>query len=427
MRGLQLRLYGCARATGVAAVLASAAAGSVQAQSLYERNENIPVTSRPHPEYDALGVHVGSFTMYPRISLSGTYDDNIFGLPDKTSGFIASVAPSADFVSNWSRHSLEFNLRYEHDQYVDHSSESSDEYSLTSTGRLDIDHASAATFRFDVAQLTESRTSPDSFAGLREPVKYDVVTTGASIYREFDRLRLDGELSNSFYSFYDTPLLNGLTFNESSRDENSTYERLRASYALDPDIAFFVQVTPNQSHFLHAPTDGFSDFDSSGYSLTAGVNGQITHLITGDVGLGYYSQNYDDSRISTVSGFAYNADVHYFPTQLITVSAQASHSISPSGIPGTPASSLDSVYVRADYELRRFIIISPDASYARYTYPGTDRVDNRYGAGLSATYLVNRTIGVTGSYSFLRQDSNGGFGGISFDDNRFSVTLTLQR
>ena len=427
MKQLQSRLCGCVRVTGAAALMVGAASGFAHAQSLYERNENISVTSRPHPEYDALGVHVGSFTMYPRISLTGTYDDNIFGLPAKTSGFIVTAAPSADFASNWSRNSLNFNLRYEYDRYVNHSSESSSEYALTSTGRLDIDHASAATFRFDVAQLTESRTSPDSFAGLQEPVKYDTLTTGVSLYREFDRIRIDGELSNSFYSFYNSPLLNGLTFNESSRDENSTYERIRASYATSPELAFFVQVTPNQSHFLHAPTDGFSNFDSSGYSLTAGVNGQITHLITGDVGLGYYSQSYDDKRTGTVSGIAYNADLRYFPTQLITVTGRASHSIAASGIPGTPASDLDSLYVRADYELRRYIIISPDVSYARYAYPGTDRIDNRYGAGVSATYLVNRTIGVTGSYSFLRQDSNGGFGGISFDDNRLSVTLTLQR
>ena len=81
----------------------------------------------------------------------------------------------------------------------------------------------------------------------------------------------------------------------------------------------------------------------------------------------------------------------------------------------------------ADYELRRFLIISPNASYARYRYPGTSRVDDRAGAGVSATYLVNRTIGLTAAYSYLQQTSSGGFGGYDFDDNRFSLTLTLQR
>ena len=410
-------------------------ATGAQAQSLYDRNENIPVTSRPHPEYDALGYRVGSFTAYPRISLTGTYDDNIFALPNKTSGFIATVAPSVDFASNWSRHALDFQFRYEHDEYTKQSSESSDEYSLNSSGRLDIDHASAANFTFDVARLTEPRTAPDSFAALRNPVRYDRVQTGGSIYREFDRIRVDLEINNSFYSFFDDPLVGGGVYPESQRDENNTYERIRLSYAVSPTLAFFTQITPNQSHFLHSSirdpgivfTTPFTNLNSSGYSWLVGVNGQVTHLITADAGIGYLSQSYADPRIPSVTGTAYNVDLRYFPTQLLTVTAAANHSITASGLPGTPASDADQVSVRADYELRRFLIISPNASYARYRYPGTSRVDDRAGAGVSATYLVNRTIGVTASYSYLEQSSNGAFGGYDFDDNRFSLTLTLQR
>ena len=421
------RWSGSAATVAVICGVTTASAQAVRAQSLYSRDLNVAVTARAHPEYDALGVHVGTFTMYPRLSLTGTYDDNIFGLPQKTSGFIASAAPSADFVSNWSRHALEFNLRYERDEYVDQSSESSNEFALSSTGRLDIDHASAATFRFDVAQLTESRTSPDSFVGLRDPVRYDVLTTGATLYREFNRWRVEGELTNGLYSFYNVKLLSGALFSERSRDEDSISERFRVSWAESPNLALFAQITPNQSRFLHAPVNGFANFDSNGYAMTVGVNGQVTRLITADVGIGYFSQSYDDPRISTVTGLAYNANVQYYPSQLLTVTGHANHSIAPSSIPGTPATDLDTVDVRADYEFRRNIIISPDVNYARYRYPGTQRVDDRYGAGVSATYLVNRNIGLTAAYGYLRQDSSGGLGGISFDDNRLSLTVTLQR
>ena len=397
------------------------------AQSLYDRSENVAVTSRPHPEYDALGEHVGSFTMYPRVSLSGTYDDNIFALPNKTSGFIATVAPSVEFASNWTRNALDFRLRYERDEYVNRSSESSNEYSLSSTGRLDIDQASAISFRFDVARLTEPRTAPDSFFALQRPVRYDLVTAGANGYREFGRFRAELEVTNSFYSFFDSPLVSGGFYPESSRDETSTTERFRLSYAIGPNLAVFGQMTPNQSRFLHAPFNGFASFDSTGYSWLGGVNAQLTHLITVDAGVGLLSQSYDDPRISDVTGTAYNVDLKYFPTQILTVYLHANHSIQASGLPGTPASNVDSASVNADYEFRRNIIISPNASYARYRYPGTDRVDDRYGAGVNATYLINRTLGVTASYGFIKQSSNGGFGGADFDDNRLSLTLTLQR
>ena len=405
----------------------SLSAGVAHAQSLYDRSENVPVTSRPNPEYDALGYHVGGFTAYPRISLSGTYDDNIFGQPNGVSGAIFTATPSVDFDSNWSRHALNFNLRYERDQYLDHSTESSNELSLSSSGRLDIDRSSAANFVFNVARLTEARTAPDSVGGLREPVRYDVVTTSGEIYREFNRYRVEAEVGNNFYSFFNSRLFNGALYPEYLRDENATYERFRASYAYDPNIAFFAQVTPNQSQFLHRPLDGSGSFNSNGYAILGGVNFQLTHLLTGDAGIGYYSQSYNARNISDISGLAYNVTLRYFPTQLVTVTGHADHSISASAIPGTPASDVDSFSLRADYELRRNIIISPEADYSRYRYPGTSRDDDRFGASLNATYLVNRNIGVTASYAFIRQSTSGGFGGTNFDDNRISLTLTLQR
>ena len=408
-------------------------AGAARAQSLYDRSENVPVTSRPNPAYDALGYHVGGFTAYPRISVSGTYDDNIFGETNKTSGEILSVTPSVDFDSNWSRNALNFNLRYERDQYLNQSTESSNEASLSSSGRLDIDHSSAATFNFNVGRLTEARTAPDSVGGLRDPVRYDTVLTSGQIYREFNRFRVEGEVGNTFYSFFNSRFSDGTIFPEFLRDENATYERARASWAFSPNVAVFGQVTPNQSHFLNRPTDGSGSFDSHGYAVIGGVNFQLTHLLTGDAGFGYYSQTYASPRIAGLSGLAYNVTLRYFPTQLITVTGHADHSIAPSVIPGTPATDANSFSLRADYELRRFIIISPELDYYRYDYPGTSRSDNRYGATLNATYLVNRNIGVTASYAYIRQSTGagfttfGGFGGFQFDDNRLSLTLTLQR
>ena len=400
---------------------------AAHSQSLYDRTENVPVSSRPHPDYDAIGLKIDDFNIYPRLSVSGTYDDNIFAAPTKTSGYIATLTPSIDFASDWSHNAVNFELKYERDQYLDHASESSNELSLNSTARLDVDRASAVNFTFDVARLTEPRTDPDSNFALEQPVRYDLGTTGVATYREFYRIRLDVEETNSYYSFFDSPLVGGGTFPENSRDENALNERVRLSYALNPNIAIFGQVTPNQSIFVHKPFNGLASYNSTGFQVLGGVNAQLTHLITVDAGVGILEQNYDDTRIAKVTGTAFNVDAQYFLTQLITLSAHANHSIQASGIPGTPASDIDSGSIVGDYELRRNIILSPNIGYARYRYPGTARVDDRYSAGLNATYLINRSLGLTFSYAYIEQSSNGFYGGYNFDDNRVSLTVTLQR
>jgi hypothetical protein len=332
-----------------------------------------------------------------------------------------------DFASNWNRNALDVQLRYERDQYFDQPNESSNEASISATGRIDVDHASSLTLTASESALTEPRTDADVISSLLKPVTYNVVSTGISGFREFGRFRFDAQLTSGYYVFDDEPIVGGGIYPESSRDEDMISERMRLSYAIGPDFAAYVQVTPNQSLFLHKPFNGLQSYNSTGYEVLTGVNAELTHLITADAGVGFLQQDYQASSLAGVSGLAFNVNLHYYPTQLLTVTLGANHSIEVSGLPGTPASNVDSVNVNADYEVLRNFILSPNFNFTVDQYPGTTRVDDRYGAGLKATYLVNRLIGLSLSYNLIDQTSTGGFGGVNFNDNQVALSITLQR
>lgn len=412
------------------------AVASAQSSSFFDRTVNTPVASRSHPEYEALGIDLGGFTMYPKLSVAAGYDDNIYGTEDKTGSALVTTAPSLEFASNWGRNSADIHLRYERDEYIANDSESTSEFSLTSTGRIDVDHASAITLTLNAADLYESRTAPDSVASLARPVEYDLITSGVAAYREFGRFRLEGSVTNNYYSYYNTPLLNGAIEQESLRDEDAISETLRLSYALSPNFAAFVQINPNQSQFLSQQPITSASLNSNGYSALAGVNLQLTHLLTADVGLGYLSQSYADPAIESVTGLAFNVSVQYFPTQLITVGLHADHSIQGSGVPGTPASDVNEGSLTLDYELLRNVIISPQLGLSKYDYPGTSLSSTRFTAGLNASYLINRWLGLSASYRYVNQSSSGstgevgvleGVGIFNFSDNQVMLTVTLQR
>jgi hypothetical protein len=216
-------------------------------------------------------------------------------------------------------------------------------------------------------------------------------------------------------------------YNEASRDEVATSETLRLSWAVDPNIALFTQFQPNQSNFIHDPLASLGSYNSTGYEILTGVNGQLTHLIKYDIGIGYLDQHYNSAQISDFTGIAFNIDATYNITQLVTLKLSGNHSIQAAGIPGSAAADVDSASARADYELLRNLIISPYVAYYHYIYPGTTRIDSRYNGGVSATYLINSMLGLTASYSYIEQLSNGTFGGYNFNDNRLSLALTVQR
>jgi hypothetical protein len=85
------------------------------------------------------------------------------------------------------------------------------------------------------------------------------------------------------------------------------------------------------------------------------------------------------------------------------------------------------VEIKADYELLRNLIISGQIHGADQDYRGIDRQDRRYGANLSANYLVNRTLGVSLRYNYETLSSSGANRGRDFDDNSISLALVLRR
>jgi hypothetical protein len=423
-------------AIAICAFLFSCAPVVGQCQSYYDRTENVPVSSRPQPEYDAVGYEADGFTFFPKVTFKTIYDDNIYGLPQQTSDFVFVAQPSLSIDSDWGRNMLDFEIRYERDQYLDHGSQSSNEFSASTTGRLDVDHASAITGSFSAAQLTEARTDPDSIATLAEPVQYDEFKGSIAAFREFNRFRLDASVSDSYLNYSNTPLIGGGYYAEYLRDENAVAENFRVSYALNPDVNTYVEVSPRQEIFVHPITKGslgyeqfgeITSLNSDGFSILAGANAQLTHLITGDVGVGYLQEDYQDTAIGKVTGVAFNARVQYFPTQLLTVTATAQHSVEPSGLPGTPSLLDTGGKIGADYELLRNLIISPNLSYDKLDYPGSSRVDSRLGAWISLNYLINRAFGVSLSYSYLQQSSIGANAGSAFNDDRVTLSLTIQR
>jgi hypothetical protein len=409
------------------AIIVSVGPGAAVAQTLFDRDANVGVRDRPHPEYDALGVPVASFTLLPKVSVSSIYDDNIFALPVKTSDFIFVVSPDLQINSNWNRNSLQFDLSSEFDEYASHGSQDSIEYQGAATYRLDVDHASEITFAASAARLTQPRTSVNTEANVFDPIHYDLVQGHLTGFRTFDRLKITSHIDVSDFSYDNVKAADGSFVREDFQDHSELAGTLRADYAVSPATALFVEGTPNvHSYSLEPPITPFKR-DSSGFDILSGVNFQVSHLVTGEVGVGYQLQHYVDRQFEGINGLALRGQLVWYATQLITVTVHADRTFQDSGLPDTAAARVNDVSATIDYELLRNLIVTGTLGYTRYDYPGLDRLDNRFGAGLGATYLFSRSVGLTLGYSYLRQDSSGIAHGFNFDDNRLALTLTLQR
>jgi hypothetical protein len=400
-----------------------------QAENDFARDRNLGVLDRPRPEYDALGLPVSSFLMYPRLNIVSGYNDNIFATDTKTQadGFV-QLQPTLALQSQWSQHELDLNAHAGINRYFDHGSENTDDYGAALNGRLDVLASTKLTGGASYDLKTEPREAETAAGNTINPVQYSVWASQFSGSRQFNRLQVSLSGSWDSYSYLDGRDGNtGNIVDEHFRNVQDTRETARADYALSPDTAVFVSGNLNQHTYSLQPPAVLNDFNSHGLEVLGGVNFQITSLLTGEVGIGYFRQEYPNVAAQDLGSLALHGTAQWFPTELTTVTVKVDRLVQDSAVQFSAGYVDTGGSVEVDHELRYNVILSGIFSYNNDSYQGIDRNDERWSAGLGAKYLLTREIGVGLNFNHDSQVSTGTARFINFDINRVMLNLVLQK
>lgn len=392
--------------------------------TLFKRDGNVGVLERPRPGYEALGVRAGAFLLYPSVTFRVEHDNNLFAEPDGVSDTILSVAPNLDLRSNWGRHalavSLDANLK-RHDKYA---SEDSDTWGIAGKGRLDVSRSTVLEGRASYADRVESRATSDYEVEPVHPIEYTTDSIGVTARHDFARARLIATADLVGFDYDDAQNITGGVIDEDYRDHTEVDASVKLALAISPATAVFAEVGAQERSY----DDSLGrNRDSSGFTGLVGVDMEVTRLVTGEASIGYISQDFDDPTYDDISNPHFRVRFNWYPTELITVGLTGTQRVVDSSLEDSPAYVNRKVELRADYELLRNLIITAQLQGGDEDYRGIDRRDRRYGAGLSANYLMNRTVGVSVRYKYETVESSGADRGQGFDDQSVSLALVLQR
>jgi hypothetical protein len=430
-----MRILTC---SAIAACIALTAPQLVQAQDLgsnFSRDRNVSVRERPRPDYEATGQKVGGFTVYPRVTVDLEHNDNIYAVKSgKIDDNIWRVKPELAVRSDWSRNAVGFFAGGNVIRYADRDQENTEEYTVSANGRLDIARGANISGSAQFQHLTEPRTAitAGTTAGATpKPVQYDLVTSSLVGVKEFNRLRLTGRLEDKDFSYKDQ---GSLLFNQHSRDRNEFYYGGKAEYAVSPGTAIYATATGNKKDYdLKSPT---TNRTSDGYVLGVGANFDVSHVMRGDIQAGYMKQTYDIAfktpaglpGVKSISGFSAAGNLEWFPSQLTTVGLNGSRTIQDAVAPQSPGYIANNIGVSIDHELLRNVLLSAAYTRGKDDYKNINRTDKRDNFSATATYLLNRRVGLFLTYNYLKQDSTGALGqtGASFKDNKLTASVALQ-
>jgi hypothetical protein len=409
--------------TVVVPYTASAQSVGSTVASNFKRDKNVSVRQRPRPDYEAIGVKAGGFTLYPRVTVSAEHDDNIYATAvDEESDTIWRVKPEVAVRSNWSRHALGAYASASINRYADFSSEDTEEYTVGVNGRLDVERGASVSGSLRYQDLTEPRTAPTSPVAATAPVQYTLVSANVNGVKEFNRLRLVAAFDSKTYNYKDARNASGGIVEQDTRDRDEFNYSGKVEYAVSPDTALFLSLVGNTKNYDLA----IAGRDSDGYTATVGANFELSQVIRGSLEGGYMKQSYDNPIYANIDGFNALGRVEWFPTQLTTVTLTGARTIEESVAPGSPGYIAGTLSAGVDHELLRNVLLSAQANYEKDDYQAIDRNDKRTGFNASATYLMNRSAALILSYTYLKQDSTGANRSSSFDDNKIAASLALQ-
>ena len=391
------------------------------------RDRNVGVLQRSPPEYESLGLRLGSFRLDPALGFAASFTDNALFQDDNTSSDeIFEIRPSVSASSQWSRHALGAFFSADIARYADNGTENTNNWTMGLSGRLDGSRNTTLSANASYSQLREPRSSSSSPDNVLRPVYFTLAQANATLNQTFNRLKFTGTAALRSYDYSDSQSpAGGLIIDQDYRDDLQSSFTGRADYALTPDRTLFLEAAYTRFDYDPTTSVGF-DRSSEVTTVLAGVTLDLTDVIRGDVGVGYlYSARADPSRRDS-SGFSARARVEWFPTRLTTVTAEATRDFRDTGIRQSTGSETSIISARIDHELRRNIVISGSAAFQNNEYLDIDRTDDHISLALSARYLLNRRVSLNAEYAHESRDSTGFNAGSDFSANIFSLGLTFR-
>lgn len=395
-------------------------------QGMFTRDRNISVSQRPHPGYDPVPVPLGGFLALPKLDGGLEYNDNIYAESTAPkSDTIWTINPEVDLQSNWNRNALSAFIRSATREYTRYTSETTTDYQLGGQGVAQVGTKGVLSAGGDTGYLTEPRTSPSTTHGTTHPVRYQQSDGFFNAVEELNRVRLTGrvDIANLDYHNGVDPL--GHSVLEDDRDHTDYTYSGKAEYAVSPDTAVYMFGAYNEHDYRLKPPAAQTDRDSHGEVVSGGANFDITKQIRGDVQVGWMQQEFSARALRTYSGFSALGHVEWFPSDLTTVTLTGSRAIDDSSAIGSAIYVASGANIQVDHELLRNLILTGRFGYEDDAYQGVARDDHTTNAYVGGRYMLNRLVGVTLGYTYVKNDSTGAARGPLYTVNRVMASLNL--
>ncbi|MEG8057502.1 outer membrane beta-barrel protein [Sphingomonas sp. Leaf230] len=428
------------RGTLIAASALTPAVAAAQTSSLllppattsgddYDRGHNVGVVERGRPEYDALGVRLGSFIVNPQLNTSIGYSDNIFNdNTNKKSDVYTSFEPYVNVASDWSVHQLRLTGAADIRRFAKQTIRNQDAWNVQGSGRIDVTRDLTVRLDAQADRTYESPFSADVVANLIEPSRYLRTFLGTRTSYDSGRSRVIGTIDRTSYEFSSVRFADGLIRDQRYRDRvtyagTGTYE-----LGFSPSLSLYARLEADRNNYGLAQAFGAPNRDSNGYRGVFGSNFDIAGVARGTVGIGYSYRKFDASQTyRTTSGLSVEARADWFPSELTTVGILLQRRLIDVDLSNAGSSWDNRIRVTIDHELLYNLIVTVGGEVSKREYPERSSSTQVYRAEVGSRYQITRWLGLDANIGYGSNKPSGIGLGNPFDELRARFSIRIRR
>ena len=366
--------------------------------------------------YDPLGIRAGAFLIYPSLTVSEVYNDNVFAVDNnKDDDLITIVEPQVRAQSNFSRHRLGLTAGSEVAFHINEEDEDYQDFFVEGDGRLDITRQNFIDAELSFARDHRNRDDPEDEGDRDELTELYRYGGELSFTQLFNRLnfRLTGSALRRDY-----------TESEDADEDVVDYDaRLRTGFFVSPRINTFVEGRYNIERRDRSEDFNGVERDSQGWGVSGGAAVDFTELLVGEFSVGYRRQYFDEGDFDEEHGIGYDIDLTWTPTLLTTVTASGGGDFEPTTQDDAESNFRSTAALGVTHELLRNVILAADVGYTRDDF-GSDRTDDTIRAGGGVSYLINRNFSVGAGYDYTTRWSDDN--DEEFDRNLVRIGVTAR-
>ena len=350
------------------------------------------------------GIAWGSFLAFPSLTLSTTYDDNIYAerpyaaeRRHVTGDIVYTLSPSIRLRSRWPRHALNLDAGGDLDRYRKYDSENVSDYWIGGDGRYDLGAGSNVFGGWRLTHDHDDRSSPGNEVSQIEPVVFDHEEAHLGLAHAVGNFRL--RLGGTYDRFrYESGLLpGGQVVDNSFRDRSMSTMGFRLGYALPPAYEVFGQLATDDRHYDHPISGQTFNRDSRGMRRALGVKFNfVPQRLSGEIFAGLMRQNFSYDGFADIDRPYYSLLARWAPDSRLTVSAFADRTIGETTVTddvGYASSSTDTSYgVTVERRITGRLSLNGRASYTLSQFNGFDRRDRIVDFGAGLRYYLTPTV-----------------------------------